>query len=111
MPDVRFRHKKSFFPEPVCPDAPVSTDMGELVEQATQACMEKSVPAINEVIEVAPESETLLQAMLALSWVGLHLVNPVFARTDAIGTVMRRKLEPVSAPVLDMLSTLSGKRG
>jgi len=93
----------------VCPAAPTSPEMSELVEQANQACAEKTDPAINEVLELVPESETLIQAMLVLSWSGVHLVNPIFARTDAIGTVMRRKLEPVSVPVLDMLSTLSGK--
>ena len=94
----------------VCPATPASSEMSELVEQANQSCAEKTVPAINEVLEVAPKSAALLQAMLALSWVGVHLVNPVFARTDAIGTVMRRKLEPVSGPILDMLLTLSSDR-
>jgi len=94
----------------LCPSPPVSAEMSELVEQARQACRDRTLPAINAVLEVAPESEALLHAMLALSWVGVHLVNPIFARTDAIGTVMRRKLEPVSVPILDMLLTLSGKR-
>ena len=94
----------------VCPAAPVSSEMSELVEQAHQSCADKTVPAINEVLEAAPGSAELLQAMLALSWVGVHLVNPIFARTDAIGTVMRRKLEPVSNPILELLLNLSGKR-
>jgi hypothetical protein len=93
----------------VCPCTPVSSEMNELVEQANQTCADKTVPAINEVIELAPDSEALLKAILALSWVGVHLVNPIFARTDAIGTVMRHKLEPVSVPILDLLRTLSGK--
>jgi hypothetical protein len=91
-------------------NAPATSDMSELVAQANQCCVEQTVPAINEVLEQAPEAEPLLQAMLALSWVGVHLVNPIFARTDAIGTVMRRKLEPVSAPILEMLLTLNGRR-
>jgi hypothetical protein len=94
----------------VCSANPASSEMSEIVEQAKQSCADKTVAAINEVLEVAPETETLLQAMLALSWVGVHLVNPIFSRTDAIGTVMRRKLEPVSDPILDLLLTLSGKR-
>ena len=94
----------------VSPAAPMSSEMSDLVEQAHQSCADKTVPAINEVLEVAPESAEMLHAMLALSWVGVHLVNPVFARTDAIGTVMRRKLEPVSSPILELLLRLSGKR-
>ena len=100
---------ESYF-APVRPNAPVSSEMSELVEQASQCCMNKTIPAINEVLEQVPEAEPLLRAMLALSWVGVHLVNPIFARTDAIGTVMRRKLEPVSAPLLEMLLTLNGRR-
>jgi hypothetical protein len=100
---------ESYFPA-VCPAAPSSSDMNELVEQASQTCTDDSIPEIKEVLKVAPETEVLLQAMLALSWVGVHMVNPIFARTDAIGTVMRRKLEPVSAPILDLLRTLSGNR-
>ncbi|MGW8228547.1 MAG: hypothetical protein ACWGOW_06580 [Gammaproteobacteria bacterium] len=100
---------ESYF-APLCPSPPVSAEMSDLVEQARQACRDRTLPAINAVLEVVPESEALLHAMLTLSWVGVHLVNPIFARTDAIGTVMRRKLEPVSVPILDMLLTLSGKR-
>ena len=100
---------ESYF-APVRPNAPVSSEMSELVEQARQCCMNKTIPAINEVLEQVPEAEPLLRAMLALSWVGVHVVNPIFARTDAIGTVMRRKLEPVSAPLLEMLLTLNGRR-
>ncbi len=97
---------------PVRPTEPPSAEMRELVEQASQVCTDQSQsnPAINEILQVAPETERLLPAMLALSWVGVHLVDPIFARSDAIGTVMRRKLEPVSAPILDLLRTLSGHR-
>ena len=94
----------------LCPAPPPSVEMDELVEQARQACADRTMPTFNAVLDIAPEAETLLAAMLALSWVGVHLVNPIFARTDAIGTVMRRKLEPVSEPILKMLLALSGKR-
>ena len=100
---------ESYF-APLRPALPPSAEMSELVEQANQACAGKSIDAINAVLEVASETENLLEAMLALSWVGVHLVNPIFARTDAIGTVMRRKLEPVSTPILELLQILGGKR-
>lgn len=49
-----------------------------------------------------------LRAMLALSWVGESLVNPIFARTDAIGSVMRKKIEPVTSPIRQHLTQLLG---
>ncbi len=48
------------------------------------------------------------QAMLILSAIGEHLVAPVFAHTDAIGTVMRRKLEPITQPLLQQIAILRG---
>jgi hypothetical protein len=92
----------------ICPGLAPSSDMSELVEEANQSCTDKTLSAINEVLELVPESESLVRAMLALSWSGVHLVNPIFSRTDAIGTVMRRKLEPVSDPMLKLLLTLNG---
>ncbi len=93
----------------ICPASPPSAEMHNIVEQARQACADRTVPTFNAVLDIAPEAESLLAAILALSWVGVHLVNPIFARTDAIGTVMRRKLEPVSGPILNLLQALSGK--
>ena len=53
-----------------------------------------------------PDCEAEAVAMLALADVSEALVLPIFARTDAIGTVMRRKLEPVTAPLLQQFQVL-----
>lgn len=53
-----------------------------------------------------PQLEEKLKAILILSRLGESVVDPVFSRTDAIGTVMRRKLEPVSRPLLEHFSIL-----
>lgn len=34
--------------------------------------------------------------------------TPIFARTDAIGSLMRKKLGPVTAPLFERLSILRG---
>jgi hypothetical protein len=49
--------------------------------------------------------------MLALSWVCEPLMNPIFARTDAIGSVMRKKIQPVTTPIQRQLDQLLGKAG
>lgn len=59
-------------------------------------------------LATVPELRGELAAILALSTVGEHLVAPIFARSDAIGTVMRRKLEPISAPILRQFARLRG---
>lgn len=61
-----------------------------------------------ELLTQAPAVRRMLSAMLTLSAVGERLVAPVFARTDAIGTVMRRKLEPITTPLLAEMAVLRG---
>jgi hypothetical protein len=51
--------------------------------------------ALEELTSHVPAMKREVHAMLVLSMVDEPLVNPVFSRTDAIGTVMRRKLRPV----------------
>jgi hypothetical protein len=46
--------------------------------------------------------------MLILALLGEAVLNPVFSRTDAIGTVMRKKLRPVSVPIQEQIELLSG---
>jgi hypothetical protein len=47
-----------------------------------------------------------VRAMLVLSMVDEPLLNPVFSRTDAIGTVMRKKLKPITEPLQEQLNFL-----
>ena len=53
-----------------------------------------------------PELERLIRAMLILSCLNVKLVNPVFARTDAIGTMMRKKIQPITDPIFEQLAVL-----
>lgn len=69
------------------------------------ACGDESLA---EVLTRVPDAKQMLRAMLTLSAVGERLVAPVFARTDAIGTVMRRKLEPITTPLLAEMAVLRG---
>ena len=53
--------------------------------------------------------EREVHAMLVLSMVDEPLVNPIFSRTDAIGTVMRKKLRPVSEPLQQYIDRLRNR--
>jgi hypothetical protein len=55
--------------------------------------------------------EREVRAMLVLSMVDEPLVDPVFSRTDAIGTVMRRRLQPVFEPLQHQLDILRNRVG
>jgi hypothetical protein len=67
---------------------------------------------INKVISLfddnADKVREYLCAMTVLACLSVKLVNPIFARTDAIGTVMRKKIKPVTDPVFAQLQVLRG---
>lgn len=62
--------------------------------------------ALEELLQSVPDDRPAVRAMLVLAMLGEQVLNPVFSRTDAIGTVMRRKLRPVTEPIQDQLDIL-----
>ena len=62
--------------------------------------------AQQEILGLHPELEPLLRSMMTLSMLSEFVVAPIFGHSNAIGTVMRRRLEPVTQPVLTQLATL-----
>jgi hypothetical protein len=60
-----------------------------------------------DLLQAVPEARPQVRAMLILAMVNEPLVNPVFSRTDAIGTVMRMKLRPVSGPIQEQIDLLT----
>ena len=63
------------------------------------------------VLTAAPEYRDEVKAMMALACIGEPLVMPVFARSDAIGSVMRKKIAPVMTPIIQLLSKIRVKAG
>jgi len=74
-------------------------------DEALAACRERG-DTLGDVLSAIPELEQQVRAMLVLSNVDEPLVNPIFSRTDAIGSVMRKKLKPVSEPLQEQINIL-----
>jgi hypothetical protein len=85
--------------------------MDEVLAAADKLMTSGAVPGntLGELLAVVPGMEREVHAMLVLSMVDEPLVNPIFSRTDAIGTVMRRKLKPVSEPLQQYIDTLRNR--
>lgn len=100
---------REYFLAAACPGARLQ-DIAEIDAQVGIRCSAcaQCEPHLAELLQHMPEVEPMLRAVLTLSAVGERLVAPVFARTDAIGTVMRRKLEPITQPLLKQLAVLRG---
>ncbi|HHJ13248.1 MAG TPA: sulfur reduction protein DsrS [Gammaproteobacteria bacterium] len=97
----------------VCPHADAAADMETLVSDA-EALLDvpgvcPTTRAVQAVLERLPEYRADVRALMALGWVDEPLVNPIFARTDSIGSVMRKKILPVTEPIKRQFAQLRGK--
>jgi len=63
-------------------------------------------PEAGAILSVAPDLRPEILALYALARMDEAIVTPVFARSSASGSLMRRKIEPVIAPVLEQIATL-----
>ncbi len=83
----------------------------EVILRDAHVASDSEMPAmLRAVVEAIPEFGDQLRAMLILSMLSEQLVAPIFGRTNAIGTVMRRKLIPVTGPILEQFSLLRSVR-
>jgi len=97
----------------VCPHVDSAADMETIISDA-EALLDippvcPTTTAVYEVLEQLPEHSADVRAMMALGWVGEPLVNPIFSRTDSIGSVMRKKIIPVTEPIQQQFAQLRGK--
>jgi hypothetical protein len=102
---------------PVHPGLPNQDEMPLIVAQVELLCAGGTSNAcgcredVRAVLAAHPELAPQVQAMQVLACLSDRVVTPVFAHTDAIGTVMRRKLEPVTVPILEQFARLRGSTG
>lgn len=86
-------------------DATLETVLSEsavLLESAA------SPPALQSILNAAPALRAEIQAMLMLSGCRQSVTAPILNRTTAVGTLMRRKLEPVTSIVRQHMNVLHG---
>jgi len=98
----------SYF-ESILPEQFTEDDIDTICNEAELFCCVENA-GINEVLAVFDEDKDKVRkylcAMTVLACLSVKLVNPIFARTDAIGTVMRKKIKPVTDPIIEQLHIL-----
>jgi hypothetical protein len=80
-----------------------------LIERASdfcETCQDTSSVERREVLAVLPEKQDMVRAMLILSGLRYSVLRPIFSRTDAIGSLMRKKLAPVTGQILEQFAIL-----
>lgn len=83
-------------------------DAASLLESAEAQLLASSTA--REVLAKVPELRDELRAMLILAQMDAEIARPILTRTTAEGTLMRRKLEPVTTPLLAQIAVLRGTR-
>ena len=62
--------------------------------------------ALYECVQLYPEYHAQIRALLILAQMGEVTLYPIFGLTDALGTVMRKKLKPLTDPLIQQLRIL-----
>ena len=61
---------------------------------------------VNFILDHYPDAKTYIDAVLYLSMVNESLLDPVFGVTDAIGSVMRKRITHLTNPIINQLASL-----
>lgn len=95
--------------EMVLPEKFTADDIEAICSESERLCSGDD-PDISKVLETldshGDKAKRYLCAITILSCLSVKLVNPVFSRSDAIGTVMRKKIKHITDPVLAELQVL-----
>ena len=83
------------------------SDIDSLLQQPDDPKLE-GVDQIKEILAECPAMQSELRSMLLLAHANSSLVSPIFAVTDAVGSVMRKKIKPVTEPLSDCIKVLQG---
>lgn len=82
----------------------IDAEVGRLMAAARAG--DELLAPLAGVLQALPGHVHHIRAMLFLGLLDEPVLDPVFAGTDAIGTVMRKKLRPVTGPVFEQVAIL-----
>ena len=85
-------------------------EIEQAIERSADYCRQdkKNCPSdLHALIKaLAPEDLLLFKSALTLAQLGEDVLIPIFAGNDSVGSVMRRRLKPVTVPLLTLISDL-----
>ncbi|MCW8945471.1 MAG: sulfur reduction protein DsrS [Sedimenticola sp.] len=76
------------------------------IEALVESLFQQKSGPLQELCECAPTLQPEIRAMLFLAHFDDAVLTPILSLTDAVGTVMRKKIRPVSEPLLANLSII-----
>ncbi len=96
------RYFVSFYPE----FEHKAREYSEVIQRVDDLVESGSDESLQKVLSTVPHLEAQIRAMLALACVGEKTLDPIFSQTDAQGSVMRKRLLPLTQPLLESVGTL-----
>ncbi len=89
----------------ICPGFENRRDINLIKEEVAQKYAQCD-EALAELKSVLPEAEIYLNAMMVLSGYCEELTFPVFGQTDAVGSVMRKRIKHLTDPIKEQTKIL-----
>lgn len=77
-----------------------------IIKQNVTEAMQRPEKELHEVLQLVPGLHDEVHALITLAQISDAVTIPVFARTDAEGTVMRKRLEPVTTAIFGLFTVL-----
>lgn len=104
-----FKTVREYF-DSVCPNQVQYQDINVLLSDANKYVdvTATQFKDLNIVLKTLPELLPMIKSIIVLSLIDESLLSTVFSRTDAIGSLMRKKIHHITSPLLDELSSLMG---
>ncbi len=90
-----------------CPGFENRRDIDAILAGSRSDWREKN-PALHALLQTVPAFENQIRAMAVLSGYCEELLVPVFSQTDAVGSLMRKKIEYLTQPLKRQLAVLRG---
>ena len=97
--------------ESVCPNQVEYQDINIMISDANKYIdvTATQVHDLKNILQLFPELLPLIKSIILLSMIDEPLVSVVFSRTDAIGSLMRKKINHITTPLLNEITNLRGK--
>lgn len=81
----------------------------EALQQQVSTLLASPTDELSALLSCCPELSAELEALLFLAHFDETVALPIFRASDAVGTLMRKKLQPVTAPLQFHLGVLLGR--
>jgi hypothetical protein len=79
------------------------------VEHSQTVCEKPDNDELKALLDTLNNADKpLVEAMLILAQMGEHTLNPIFSGNESVGTVMRKRLLPLTTPLLEKVDILMG---